>query len=590
MIAAGSLPQVTKRIFLLCYGVLYVFLIAMLIISYYGRLRESHHLLKYAIGSITHYIEYNHEYSVNILESAAVLIAASKGDVLKVRDILDEQILQKSLPMRLAWSDSSQYLRVGTAVSVFQEDTHHYLRNYSVDLSDREYVTEAIKHPNSVYVSKILRHKITGRYFFPISIGVTDKQGHYLGCLANIIDQEDFTKFLKGHFYDNQLIGKIWLPNGEVLFSSQAGDSEFSDYLTMTGEYKLGISLNPVYQKQILQDYLIYIALVTVVTIVLFLLSHHYFAKNLSVPLQEMIHALLNIPMTEKHAIAFYELLPKIQQIQTTLADYHPLKQSLIEKEKKLREAYDLLNVIKQYHVTTMGSLSKELRNVFLAIEEYSNLLKEGLLSDSKDKKLFYDDHAYVEEYGLSLKFIANILHLLCQEHAGSLSRTFSHVDLCQLTSSSLKICDEYIEYKGLGIKTFYEPAIIIQDSFIMECLVDTLIFNACRFAQYGSSFDIILGQEETIIIHLHELNEEIFLFRQEPRELFVPSKRQYHFNDIQQILNAHINIQLMQSLASLVNGHVIFEPYEKQGIMLKLIFREPWNPDEKEEISYESQ
>lgn len=578
MIYRGSLPQVTFRFFLACYALVLVLALSYAYVNYRADLREVERRRDYVESLFTHHLTSHYDLAQRVLREVAAQVALSKGDLPNIRSIIDREVNQKGFTLRVAWSDATMQLRVGTAIALFEPDADtEYLKTYHLDLKDRNYIRRARATPGEVVVSRLLHHKVTGRSFYAIALGVADAQGQYLGTLASVVDREPLADMMQAALDGGVLLGSLHLPGGESVFSNLSSGFTGQEEVILTGGYHLTVMVSPQYEHQLIEHYFFTVLLLLIIITLLFLVFYHSFARRLTEPVQEALQLLFGLNLQDKadmgKELALPVLLPKIRALQELMRDYDDIRSQLDDKEGKLHAAAELLLDVRQEYYGTLGSLSQELQQVFDAIQHYGEFCRDASLEDADD---VYQQHFEVEEFGLNLKFIANALYLLCQENYGKLHLHAEPLFVDACVEESLARCREVIEDKTLDIRYTATQTHFRHDETFIRYLIDGVIYSVWRYMAYASKAEITVevtgqGGQLQLTAHVKEL-EDIFLPPQSrDASLFIPSRRKSSAEDITRHLEGHINIKMLRLLARVGGGTLSCTPHEK-GMRLQLV------------------
>lgn len=570
MLNRGSIPQVTFRFFLLCYALITLAALAYSHFVYRSKLHSLDDRLAYASTLIRDYIETRHNESSRVLSELATKVQAVDGDAAKVRTLIDSEVNKRGLPMRVAWSDSDKVLTVGTAIGIFTpESDSSYLEEYRQTLSHRDYTAKASAEPGKVVMSSLLKHAITGRNFYAIAYGVADKNGKYLGCLADIIEQTSVTGFLSGVLQGDAILGELRLPDGRKLFSTLTIGLK-AESQVVDGGYVLKTRINPSRLDALWHQHLVESALILLSTTLLFVVLYHGFARFLTRPVQDMLQLLFGVDARQRHDLALHALLPRIQQLRDIADAHDTLNHRLQDREAKLSQAAEAMQGIRSEYYGTLGSLGTELQQAFDAISAYGEQYRNSTESDEA-----YQQHFEVEEFGLNMKFISNALYLLCQANYGEFKAKPEHLAVDALVAASLHRCHEVIEEKTVTIRHQGVQVLCRHDAALLGYLVDGFIYTVWRYMAYGSKaeLDYSVDGEGNLEIHaaISELEDVLLPIAARDASLFIPSRSVSSAKDITAALEQHINVKMLRMLAALGRGTLILLPDDAKGMRLSL-------------------
>ena len=86
-----------------------------------------------------------------------------------------------------SWTDSSQHIIISSSVGVLSKP---------VDVSDRDYIKKTIAEPWRVHIGKPIISRVSDRMVLPMSLGLTDTRGTYVGSVTVAQDVQSMTEEL----------------------------------------------------------------------------------------------------------------------------------------------------------------------------------------------------------------------------------------------------------------------------------------------------------------------------------------------------------------------------------------------------------
>lgn len=122
-----------------------------------------------------------------ILESVGRQIAAMKDPSLQDIDQLLKSFDRRDYAKNsfFSWANEKQMLVASSVTGVLPNP---------IDISDRDYVKKAITKPWALYLGRPMEGRISNKWVLPLSIGVADKQGNYLGVLILSLDISNLSR------------------------------------------------------------------------------------------------------------------------------------------------------------------------------------------------------------------------------------------------------------------------------------------------------------------------------------------------------------------------------------------------------------
>lgn len=84
-----------------------------------------------------------------------------------------------------SWGNDNQMLVDSSVTGVLKQP---------IDISDRDYVKKAITKPWTLHIGKPIQGRISNKWVLPLSLGITNKEGKYLGVLILSLDISNLTR------------------------------------------------------------------------------------------------------------------------------------------------------------------------------------------------------------------------------------------------------------------------------------------------------------------------------------------------------------------------------------------------------------
>jgi signal transduction histidine kinase len=117
-----------------------------------------------------------------ILESVGRQIQATGTDSDNVAQLYFSFVKSKE-PTRsiLSWVNKAQMITVSNNLGVLE---------HPIDVSDRDYVKKSIAEPWKVHIGRPIDGRLSNKWVLPLSLGLTDKNGTYMGSAVFALDAE----------------------------------------------------------------------------------------------------------------------------------------------------------------------------------------------------------------------------------------------------------------------------------------------------------------------------------------------------------------------------------------------------------------
>ena len=125
-----------------------------------------------------------------ILESVGRQIQATGTDSNNIAQLFFSFVKSKE-PTRsiLSWVNKAQMITVSNNLGVLE---------LPIDVSDRDYVKKSIAEPWKVHIGRPIDGRLSNKWVLPLSLGLTDKNGTYMGSAVFAIDAESMSNDI-GH-------------------------------------------------------------------------------------------------------------------------------------------------------------------------------------------------------------------------------------------------------------------------------------------------------------------------------------------------------------------------------------------------------
>ncbi|MFZ4125455.1 MAG: hypothetical protein ACOYJ2_05230 [Rickettsiales bacterium] len=121
-----------------------------------------------------------------ILESMARQILANDAKNLEAINQLFSSFGKRGYTRNnvFSWADEMQGMRVSSNLGILRKP---------IDVSDRDYIKKAISEPWKVHVGRPVEGRVSQKWVLPLSIGVTNQNGEFLGTVTLALDVKQLT-------------------------------------------------------------------------------------------------------------------------------------------------------------------------------------------------------------------------------------------------------------------------------------------------------------------------------------------------------------------------------------------------------------
>lgn len=116
------------------------------------------------------------------------------------------------------WSDERKQARISSAKGVLDEP---------IDISDRDYIMQAQIEPWKPHIGQPIEGRVSHRWVIPISVGVTDETGRFIGIVSISVDIHDLRKEMQHLIRRPGLQFAIYSLNLKTLTQSDETSPEF---------------------------------------------------------------------------------------------------------------------------------------------------------------------------------------------------------------------------------------------------------------------------------------------------------------------------------------------------------------------------
>lgn len=129
------------------------------------------------------------------MESASYILSAlgkqivldDERDVVRLAQVLKSFDNKDYIYSILSWINPEQMLVVSSNKGVLEKP---------VDISDRDYVKKAFSDPWKMTIGRPIEGRVSGRWIIPVSMGITDYTGKFIGTIMLSIDIDSLTERL----------------------------------------------------------------------------------------------------------------------------------------------------------------------------------------------------------------------------------------------------------------------------------------------------------------------------------------------------------------------------------------------------------
>lgn len=123
-----------------------------------------------------------------------------------------------------SWVNREQMITVSNNLGVLEKP---------IDVSDRDYVKKSIAEPWKVHIGRPIEGRLSHAWILPLSLGITDRNGTYLGSVIVALDTESLSNDIARSMKDSGIRFAITNMNFALLTQTAATEKFFNDYFDL---------------------------------------------------------------------------------------------------------------------------------------------------------------------------------------------------------------------------------------------------------------------------------------------------------------------------------------------------------------------
>jgi signal transduction histidine kinase len=190
MLRLRTQPSLSRDFTLLSLFIVFVLLLVSLWVAYQTQAENGERILRQLENEslrIDRALIVEVENASYILESVGRQIAAMGEPELARIDPLFQSFDRRDYAKNsfFSWIDPQNQLVASSVTGILKQP---------LDVSDRDYIKKAVTTPWKLYIGRPVEGRISKRWVLPLSLGVTNKQGEYLGVLVLSLDIASLTR------------------------------------------------------------------------------------------------------------------------------------------------------------------------------------------------------------------------------------------------------------------------------------------------------------------------------------------------------------------------------------------------------------
>lgn len=172
-----------------------------------------------------------------ILESVGRQIQATSDDNKNIAQLFSSFAKTEGTKAAIfSWVNKDQMIRVSNNLGVLDRP---------IDVSDRDYVKKSIAEPWKVHIGRPVEGRLSHTWILPLSLGLTDHNGTYLGSVIVALDTESLSNSIGRNMKDTGIHFAIANTSLTLLTQSPQAKDFFNKYFDAETLAKIDFEKNP---------------------------------------------------------------------------------------------------------------------------------------------------------------------------------------------------------------------------------------------------------------------------------------------------------------------------------------------------------
>jgi hypothetical protein len=563
--------------------------------TYENYVRTINNDIKNESANIDDFLINKIKYSTYLLESLGRQIVQNNDTKSIVKLLNSFYDSNKEFSDEISWLDKSQNILI---------NNNNGLVEQKISLNDRDYVKKSLTAPWQVHIGRPNNSKITNQWLLPLSLGITDYKGDFIGTLVFGINISQLTKELHkmiklpkadfGIFTTSLNVitdsNKLSNNNSSLLESSQINiinqqlEKKKSVVLSTPDLFNRERSFS-YFEKSKQFGYYIYInykpnndsskivellqaRLVQVFIIFLFLLSMIWMVKTRVIkPVEKLCEVALKInsggkyvPISKGGPVEIERLAIQIKKISDYLNEQNMINQELKLKNNHLNRLKENYHIITKAHNDFVIQYCIEMQNIIKIID--NKIIKN--INDNNKNKIDNNFNLELIENINFIKLIINDINEASRSENDLVHLREHNVNINFLLHRAVRKFHEYITFKHIDVKLKVDesiPNLISDESYLIKIILYILCGISYSINQ-GSGIELL----SQIEYNEHNQKELVLQFKfsasqYEYAERFI--NQQYENNRLDKnnfepkIKSTVVNFLIAKMLVSILNGNM---------------------------------
>lgn len=400
-----------------------------------------------------------------------------------------------------------------------------------VNVSDRDYVKKALTSPWQVHLGRPVASRLSERRVLPLSVGVTDKDGTFVGTLVMSIDISRVTKELRQVIQEEGIEFAIYTDTMNIIADSR--NDETQDTIEPLGEglpsvidnrdSPKGVLTTPdlfspsvpftYYERSSQYPYIVYIRydqmdasdeifelmrarLVQIMIISVFLLALLWMVRTRIIrPVEELSYLTSRIAAGERYTplphggpVEIESLAIQIRKLSDYIDEQYRIEEELKRKNAFLSRLKDSSRVLTQARSHLLASVAKELQKPADRAKELVQRLQQthqgaqvGYHQEFRAEML--EIHTHLEQVH---QIADDIYEITATDHSAMILRE-SSVNISYALHRAVRKFHEASQYRHIEVKLKLDdvlPKLLIDEERFVEGMIHLLCASAASLMQ----------------------------------------------------------------------------------------------------------
>lgn len=413
----------------------------------------------------------------------------------------------------LSWINPEQMLVVSSNKGVLDK---------AVDISDRDYVKKAFSDPWKMTVGRPIEGRVSGRWIIPVSMGITDYTGRFIGTIMISIDIDALTErlsrlirrdglsfaivsktlipitqvsddkdFVNNNFPLKKLVNVNFSKNPSGLISRGSaflGASNYS-YYRMANDYPYIVLLayDPRFSDDTVRG-LIWSRLLLLASMAVFFVLFLWIVRvRMIKPVLELTAVAAGVARGEVCAathkggpVEIEGLSNQIHKVSEYIEENRRIQNELRNKMQMLRKAKEQAEVEKRSQSEFMAYVCQEMRNPLNNIIGGAQVMKDQLYGPIENRK-YRQYAADIYATGNLLMDSTQDLLTLAKMETDYIDLVEKPVDVTSAINKALRFIADKMQAEKLGIKVQLQEPMprLIADEFRLQQIIMNLLLHA---------------------------------------------------------------------------------------------------------------